>query len=141
MNKVSYQITRNKFDRQKPKVPIRLTNPLNGESLTVLALVDSGSDCCTLPSMVSRTLGLDLDSESKSEKGTRGISGEELNTYKHVLRIDLLDESRRNIVRSLNVVVNTIEINDLPPILGTYMFLEEFNIGLNYLYNTIDFNW
>ncbi len=139
MNQFVYPI--NKVEGKiKPKIPIRLTNPKTGDSLRVLALIDTGSDACTIPSMISRTLGLQLNDGSKRKNGTKGISDKELDTFVHVLEIELLDNSKKKVIRKLDVVVNTID-RRIPVIVGTMQFLEKLNISLNYPEDKITLSW
>lgn len=141
MNKQSYSFHKTTDGRFKLKVPIRVVNLENGKSILTLATIDTGADHCTFPSMITLNIGLFLDEQSKSQKGTRGISGEEQETYKHWVRIDLLDPTRTKVVRSLNVIANTLKRNDIPPLLGTEMFLEKFHLSVNYLKKIIELNW
>ncbi len=139
MKKYVYQIIEENGKR-KPKIPIRITNPLNGESLRVLALIDTGADVCTMPIMIARTLGINLNKDTKLEKGTRGISDEQMETHVGVLSIHLLDPSKKEVLRSLKSIVNIID-SRIPVILGTNNFLGQFNIGMNHIDDEIVLSW
>ena len=141
MNKQSYPFHKTLDGRFKLKVPIRVVNLETGKSIPTLAIIDTGADHCTFPSMITLNIGLSLDEKSKSQKGTRGISGEEQETYKHWVRIELLDSNRIKVIRSLDVIANTLKRNDIPPILGTEMFLDKFHLSVNYLKQIIELNW
>ena len=121
-------------------IPIKLVHPNTGRSLFVNALLDTGADCCTLPSMVSRTLGLELNDKHRSA-GTTGISGEVLKTYTHELVAQVYDSTRTRIVRTLRLTVNSLERNDIPPLMGTFTFLDQFDTGFNYLKGEIELSW
>lgn len=121
-------------------IPINLVNPNTGKSLFVMALLDTGADCCTLPSMVSRTLGLKLDKNHESS-GTTGISGEVLKTYRHELIAQVHDSTRSRIVRTLRLTVNSLERNDIPPLMGTLSFFDQFNTSFNYLNDAVELSW
>lgn len=140
MKSVIYSLNKPDKGGVKPYIPIKLVHPNTGKSLYVNALLDSGADCCTLPSMISRTLGLKLDKEYESE-GTTGISGEVLKTYTHTLVVQVYDSGRTRIVRTMKIKVNSLERNDIPPLMGTESFLDQFNVSFNYLKGEIELSW
>lgn len=141
MKSQKYQFTQLENGKQKPKIPVNVINHSTGQKLRVFALLDTGADSCTFPSMITRTIGYRLDAKSKCEKGTRGISGIEIDTYAHGFRIEVLDQSRKNVIRIIDLVGHTIENNDLPPILGTHNFLELFRIDFDYINNEFELKW
>lgn len=141
MNKHSYLLHKNTDGRPNLKIPIRVVHIETGKSIHTLATIDTGADNCTFPSMISLNIGNLLNEHSKSKNGTRGISGEEQDTYKHWVTIEVLDSSRTKVIRSLNVIANTLKRNDIPPLLGTSMFLDKFHLSINYLEKEIELKW
>ncbi|WP_111682480.1 hypothetical protein [Winogradskyella tangerina] len=141
MNKYTYPFRKGENGILRPKIPIRIINYNTNKAIHTLAMIDTGADCCTFPSMITMNVGHKLDNESKKEKGTRGISGTEIDTYVHPFKIEILDSTRKKVLRTLEVVGNTIMSNSLPPILGTNMFLEKFKITLDYVKKEITLEW
>ena len=141
MSKSIYPFNKATTGKETPKIPLILTNPLNGKQLCVLALLDTGADVCTLPVMIARTLELEQSDKTKTKHGTSGISGKPLSTYEHTINIGLLSEDRSHVVRSLNVKVNSLGSGGIPPIIGTSMFLEKFIVTLDYPKKSICLEW
>ena len=141
MNKYTYPLEKGDGGFLRPKVPIRIVNYNTGKSIPTLAMIDTGADCCTFPSMITLTVGHRLDKESRKEKGTRGISGVEIDTYVHPFKIELLDNNRKKVVRTIDLTAHTIVSNSLPPILGTQRFLEMFKVSIDYIDKTITLEW
>tara|TARA_R110002049_G_scaffold289547_1_gene472433 strand:- start:67 stop:492 length:426 start_codon:yes stop_codon:yes gene_type:complete len=141
LNSHTYPLHKEKNGVFRPKIPVRIVNFDTGKSIPILALIDTGADSCTFPSMVTLTLGYDLTEENKKIKGTRGVSGDELDTYVHPFKIELLDNSRKETLRTLEIVGHTIVSNSLPPILGTHLFLQKFKFIIDYLNNELTLEW
>lgn len=141
MNKAVYPFHKSQNGKLKPKIPIRVVNFDTGEKVSTLAMIDTGADACTFPSMITLTIGHKLDDVSLREKGTVGVSGVEIDTYVHGYKIEVLDNTRKTVVRELAITGNTIITNTLVPILGTHMFLENFRVTLDYINNTIILEW
>ena len=141
MNKYSYPFVKEKNKKVKPKIPIRVINFHTGQSIHTIALLDTGADSCTFPSMITLSVGYKLTPESLREKGTFGISGEELDTYVHPFIIEILSPDRKKVIRTLNIVGNTIITNTMPPILGTHLFLEKFKITFDYINDFVHLEW
>ena len=141
MNKASYPIHKSKKDHFTLKVPIRLVNLETGQSLNLIGRIDTGSDYCNFPSMISRTIGLVLDEKSLCEYGSRGISGVSIPTHKHWARIDLLDPTRTRVLRSLTLIINTLENKEVPPLIGVKMFLDQFKMTSNFFEDILDLEW
>ncbi len=118
-----------------------MVNIDSGKSIHTLAAIDTGADNCTFPSILSLNIGNQLNENGKSKNGTRGISGEEQDTYKHWVTIEVLDAIRTEVIRSLNVIANILKRNDIPPLLGTHMFLDKFHLSINYLEKEIELKW
>lgn len=127
--------------KAQAKIPIRITNSSNGISVPAFALIDTGADSCTFPLMISMSLGLPYDSSHKSKHGTVGISGVSQESYTHKVVIEVLDEARRNVIRTMNVEISSLKTNDIPPLLGVHQFLEEFHIAIDYKSQTFQLNW
>jgi hypothetical protein len=142
LRKCLYYFTAQDNGIVKPKIPVKIINPITGDSLRVNALLDSGADSCTIPAMVAKTLGFSLDAESEAKSGTIGISGEKLRTWKHLARIRLLDAKWADTKNEYDVVISILEPKiRIPAIVGTYMFLDNFKVTLNYTSNVISLEW
>lgn len=63
--KIPYKIA--KSGREKPLLPITLTNPDNRRSLRCYALVDSGSDTCFFDAELGEVLGIDIPSGDRGK--------------------------------------------------------------------------
>jgi len=141
LNTVTYQAVISKNGVIKPKIPVKIVHPSTGVGICVLALLDTGADNCTFPSMVSRTIGLEINDNYKAKNGSVGISGKLLVTYNHDVLIQLLDPTKRKVIRTLKVKSSTLEKNDIPVILGTNNFLDSFDICFNYSKKEITLKW
>lgn len=91
--------------------------------------------------MVSMTLGLPYDSKHKSEYGSVGIGGVPQDSYNHQVEIDILDENRSKVIRTLSVEVSSLTKNDVPVLLGVHQFLEAFHLSIDYRSQTMQLNW
>lgn len=124
-----------------PEVPLRIQNFYTGKFININALVDTGSETCVLPEYIATALGYKLNKESRKPRGVKGVSGTEIETHVFGFRINLLDDSERQIVRTLDVVCNVVRTPALRPILGTKNFNDQFSIEFDYLTRKLRFRW
>lgn len=141
MNKYCYKISDDFARSKKLELPIKIINPENGKSLSVIGVIDTGARCCTFPGLIARTLDFPLDEESKNKFGTQGISGEPVTSYKHIVKIEVYDSKRMKVLRSMDIIASFLEKNDIPPLLGVDMFLERFNINIDYIGKQFELKW
>lgn len=83
-------------------------------------LVDSGADYTLLPKYFSYRLGINLAKDCKIFK-TAGIGGEEKVYFLKKIKVKLGDWER-------NIPIGFLNRDDIPPLLGRYMFLETFDV-------------
>ena len=86
--------------------------------------------------------GYSVDSGAKPDGKCFGISGEPVNVWKNKFLIQLLDDKRTTVVKTSNVLsIDCVSSNTAVPILGTYDFLKDFKVTLNYPEKTFTLEW
>lgn len=133
MSQEIYPFHKNENGTITPKIPIRITNQKSGERIHAYALLDTGAENCNLPIMIARTIGLQYTDGYKSKVGSSGISGEIINTWIHVVKIELLDVTRKEVIKTVTSRVSCLNTNDIPAIVGTKGFLENLRVTLDYV--------
>ena len=114
----------------RPMLPIRITNPITGQSLRVWGLIDTGADECAIPAAYANQLGHNLTAGPTKHIGTgNGMTI----AYSHLTRIEIFGN------KSNSVIVHTI--NDTPIdfmpnlgviLLGVRNFMNQFRLIIDY---------
>ena len=109
-------------DLARPYLPISISNPDSGKSISVYALVDTGADECALPASFASILGhrLEAGTEKKINTGN-GIT----TAYGHTSIIEVDGYST-------GVVVIDYMPNLPTPLVGYQSFLSGFILNVNY---------
>ncbi|CAN5278595.1 hypothetical protein BH10PSE19_BH10PSE19_22360 [soil metagenome] len=135
-----YSFTKIDNGSRRPLVPIRLTNPKTGLSVNVMALLDTGADACLLPKYIADGTGHDLKNSDAICNKTVGAGGQPINTWGHTFDIELLysqNNSYQSVWKSKKTIIECVEHNNIPPLLGVQNFLKDLKITFNYPTNKI----
>ncbi len=127
--------------QERTDLPIRILNPGNGISQDAWALLDTGADTCVIPRNISDAVGHDFDGHGVKSEITSGVSGE-TSTYKHTFILQLYDDSCEDIVWSSGeMLVDCVDTDGLPPLIGVRNFLKDFKVTIDYPKKTITLSW
>lgn len=117
-------------------------NPKTGKGCNCKALLDTGADRSMFPRMIAGQSNYKIDDTSKPDGQCYGISGTSVNVWKNDFIINLLDDTRRKIVKTSRIIsIDCVSKNDTSPILGTSDFLKDFIITMNYPKKTFTLEW
>lgn len=112
----------------RPVIPVKLTNPATGQSLPVLAWIDSGADSCIFPSNMAEIIGHNLTKGDKIEP--RGYGSTNIPAYLHTNNLLLVDGfGTRSEWRSSTYFSAGIEGHGL---LGLKGFFSHFKVDIDY---------
>ncbi len=137
---VRYEYTDGTF-QERTDLPIRILNPHSEIYQDAWALLDTGADACVIPRNISDAVGHDFDGNGVKSEITCGVSGE-TSTYKHTFILQLYDGSRKDIIWSSGeILVNCVDTDGLPPLIGVRNFLKDFEVTINYPEKTITLTW
>ena len=127
--------------RGRTYLPVRISNPKSGASLTAWGIVDAGADACLFPAGLAAALGHDLKARGVRSSVTIGIEQKPVPTYKHTFGVELLSADLQNVVwSSLNMEVDCVE-PDPPVLLGVEGFLDQFRLTIDYRHEELPLNW
>ncbi len=117
----------------RPFVPVLIENPFTGESKTIWALLDTGADANCFPAHIATGTGHDLKHADAHTSVSTGVEGSNVQTWKHTFKISLLDpKTLKPVWTTKRILVDCVDHNNMPPLLGTVGFLSELKITFNY---------
>jgi hypothetical protein len=117
----------------RPRVPIRITNTIDKVSTIQYALLDTGADSSIFPKVIADLTHHNLKGDGVKNGVTFGVGEETITTWKHSFQISLLSPDLETTVWSSETkLIDCLEHNDIPAILGFSDFLCYFNITFNY---------
>jgi len=116
----------------QPRVEMIFTNPKNGESVPVKALVDSGAGACILNARFAELLGIDLESGTQSP--ILGITSEAI-AYAHPIKIKLNRDFPENEFLITCVFLPNLNTDGL---LGLAGFFENYRVVIEYYRNVFE---
>lgn len=127
--------------RESRDIPVRIINPHTKKCCDTWAKLDTGADACVLPKAISDGLGHNFSGDGVKSEITLGVGGQTA-TCKHTFFIEIYDETRKKIVWSSGeMLIDCIDTNGLPPLIGVKDFLEHFEVKINYPNKTITLSW
>lgn len=113
----------------RPFLLTRIVNPLNGSHVLCFGLVDTGSDDCSVPASVAKSLGHDL--QAGRQRGIRTANGVSI-AYAHTARFEILHPVNQ---KPLYIIQDT-SVDFMPNLqlvlLGTQNFLNRFILTIDY---------
>jgi len=133
-----YPFTKIDSETRRPMIPVIIENPLTKKRMGVMALLDTGADACLFPAHLPNSTGHNLKHKDVKTGVNGGIEGNQLPTWKHTFKIHILEYQKNNIVwRTSDILVDCVDHNNVPPLLGCRGFLENLCIKFNYKTNRI----
>lgn len=103
-----------------------------------MALLDTGADDCVFPKHVVLSTKHNLKGPSVISEITQGVGEFHVSTWKHSFRIILYAPDKRTKIWVSRInLINCLDHDTTPPLLGTKSFLQNFKITFDYLYKTI----
>jgi predicted aspartyl protease len=123
-------------------LPVRLTNPETGQMTDIeMALLDTGADASAIPGSLACSLGHNLKHKDVRLNATSGISGEQVDTYGHTFRVELLSADAQRVVWSSEQVLMECIDKEIPILLGAKDFLTNFRITIDYPAQKVILQW
>lgn len=111
----------------------RITNPVTHKFVVSKCLLDSGADRCLFPAGFANMTGHDLKNHGCSVIGSSGINGNEISSWLHCFKVELLSEDYKQVIwRSKEIDIGCLDHDNTPPLFGYSGFLEFMNIRFNY---------
>jgi hypothetical protein len=97
-------------------------------------LVDTGADSCLFSATVADILGHNLTGRGVKSSITKGVEGRTIRTWKHSFILSLMHPTQQgqHIWQSKKALIDCIEHDECPLLLGVAGFLEHFRITLDY---------
>ncbi len=127
---------------EKPWLPIRFTNPENGEYITIHGLVDSGADSCLFPASLCKCVGHDLMGDGVKVNRALGVEQKPVRTWKHTFLLELLSPDMTKVLWSTTQAEEFDCSEAEPPVLlGVDDFLRNFKVTLDYHQGIITLEW
>lgn len=128
-----YSFLKDGTGRYRPFIPIRLTNPIERISTNAMALLDTGADDCVFPKFIADGTKHTLKGEGVESMITQGVGENKVEVWKHTFVIELISDDRKKIIwKSKQLLVNCLDHNNAPILLGSSNFLSNFKITFNY---------
>lgn len=126
--------------RPYTRLPILIRNPVTGQTLTTLGLVDTGADSTLFPAILAHRLGHKLKGTGVKTTLTAGIEPTIVTVYKHTFEMNLLSPDMCRTVWTATMEVDCVESH--PPILlGVEDFLCHFTLTIDYPAETLRLSW
>jgi hypothetical protein len=122
-------------------LPVALSNPATGATVTVYGLVDTGADATLLPASLAVQLGHDLKGHSVRARVTKGIEAKDITVYRHSFDVDLLTATGGAVARSFRNVLLDCTESDVPVLLGASDFLAHFVWSVDYRSRDVVLAW
>jgi predicted aspartyl protease len=124
------------FIQGKPLIPIIVSNPVTGQELPAIALIDTGADSCMLPGFIATKIGLDLKTGQRFDGLAAG--GNKLISWAHQAQISLVHPTNKTlkILTMPACAIHFCEENGMP-LLGANNFLRNFNVTILYRLNLV----
>ncbi|MGQ0829421.1 MAG: hypothetical protein ACT4ON_13615 [Bacteroidota bacterium] len=117
----------------RPLVPVLIENPLTRQKIGVMALLDTGADANCFPAYIANGIGHNLKHKDVQTSINSGIEGSKTVTWKHSFKIHLLAPDRKTVVwKTKEMLVDCVDHDNMPPLLGCNGFLCELKITFNY---------
>ncbi len=113
----------------RPYLLTKIINPLNKKFILSFGLVDTGADDCSVPAIIAKNLGHDLQAGRQNEIGTgNGVTI----AYSHTAKIEILHPLSKQTV----YIIPDTPVDFMPnlPIvlLGVQNFLSRFVLTIDY---------
>ena len=122
-------------------LPLRVGNPATKKSMLLYGLADTGADASLFPASVAAQLGHKLKGSGVKASMTCGIEQNDVTTYRHTFRLELLAPDTRRVVRTLKrVEIDCAETNP-PVLLGASDFLALFDVSIHYTTQEMTLEW
>jgi predicted aspartyl protease len=114
-------------DIPRPWLPVTITNPHTGKSVTVLGLVDTGADECAIPASYAAILGHNLQAVPQKDISTgNGVTA----AYPHTVSIKFNDFEIANVLIDFLPNLNVV-------LIGVKSFLSNFIVIIDYKESTL----
>ena len=128
-----YPFTKLPDGTKRPLVPVIIENPFTGQTQLVMALLDTGADANCFPAFIATNTGHDLKHADVVTSVNTGLEGNHTTTWKHSFKVQLLESgTMKPVWKTKQILVDCVDHNNMPPLLGCRGFLCELKITFNY---------
>lgn len=115
-----------------------VVNPFTNRGIALDCLLDTGADASLMPGFIATMTGHDLKNAEVERNKTQGVGGVPLVCYKHTFILKIMSFDRKKLVwESERLLIDCVEHNNVPPLLGTEGVLSSFSTTFNYKQNSI----
>ncbi len=122
----------------RPMVPVMIENPFTKQMIGMMALLDTGADANCFPAYIANNTGHNLKHPDVETSVNSGIEGGKTQTWKHTFKIHLLDDkTKKPVWKTKQILIDCVDHDNMPPLLGCRGFLCELKITFNYKTNRI----
>lgn len=127
---------------ERPYLPLNIINPFNKKGMKWMCLLDTGADSCLIGKEICSYLGHNLKGDGVKSDITYGISGEDVPVWKHTYILELFHPKTDEVVwKSKRQLIDCINEDKFPVLLGSSDFLKYFKITINYPKKSITIRW
>ncbi len=127
--------------RRRPTIPLRIINPHTKQSNIFACLLDTGADDSLFNYDLVKSLGHNLKGNGVESNVTSGIEGNDLSVWKHTFILELLHPKSSDVIwRSAEIQISCHEKSNVPNLLGTDTFLNNFTITFDYADESVRFH-
>ena len=126
-----------------PYIPIQFVNPATGLDFIWHCLIDTGASSCLITKPIAEITGHNFKGKSVKSSVTLGVEGNTIETWLHSFTMALLHpEDEKTVVwRSGTQLIECVEHDLMPQLLGQENFLCNFIVTIDYLSLTTTLEW
>jgi hypothetical protein len=134
MPRFSYGFWARPGEIERPYLPIKIINPHTGKEFNWMSQIDTGADSCLISKTICEILNHNLKGDGVKSNITFGITGEDTLVWKHTYILQLLhpDSIDKVVWSSKEILIDCIDGDSFPVLLGSDNFLCNFIITLDY---------
>jgi hypothetical protein len=126
-----------------PYLPVTIINPVTEAGTIWNCLIDTGADQGVFGRFLAESLGHNLKGDGVKSSITSGVEGREINTWCHSFKLQLLHPTNKSTViwQSRKQLIECLEHDNCPQILGVKDFLNNFKITIDYPHPMTTLEW
>lgn len=135
---IIYPFFKDSLGKLRPLIPIKIVNPHTSDSIITMALLDTGADACVFPKFIADRTKHNLKAEGVISNIQQGVGESKVECWKHTYVIHLLSPDRKSeIWKSKAILIDCLDHDNAPPLLGWDGFMKNFTFSFQYSLNRI----
>lgn len=117
----------------RPLVPVMACNPIDKKEQLIWAILDTGADACILPKGIAEITGHNLKGDGVQQNINQGVGESKVSAWKHTFVLKLLTADCSSVAwKTKSILVDCLEHDNAPALIGWRDFMEHLNIRFNY---------